>query len=110
MSNPKGNEATLVKYKPKWQSGKTQTIRVPIAIADQVLEAAKAIDSNQQLITVTSETSFDKDKAKTILESMLASPSNKGGHIKELASELGNLMGFKIEKIGKKWTITDTSD
>ena len=46
MANPKGNKESLVKFKPKWKSGKTQTIRVPIAIAPLVLEAAKEIDSN----------------------------------------------------------------
>ena len=110
MSNLKGNEATLVKYTPKWQSGKTKTIRVPIAIADCVLEAARKIDNNEPFNTDTGETSFDKDNARLLLESMLAAPSNKGGYIKELAAELGNLLGFKIEKIGRKWSITDTSD
>lgn len=46
MPNLKGNESSLVKYKPKWQSGKTRTIRVPLAIANLVLEAAKEIDEN----------------------------------------------------------------
>lgn len=110
MSNPKGNEETLVKYTPKWQSGKTKTIRVPIAIADRVLEAARKIDDNNDLSTDTSESSFDRNNAKLLLKSMLAAPSNKGGQIKELAAELGNLIGFKIERKGRKWSITDTSD
>ncbi|MDJ0633612.1 MAG: hypothetical protein QNJ34_10530 [Xenococcaceae cyanobacterium MO_188.B29] len=54
MANLKGNEASLVKYKPKWQSGKTQTIRVPMAIANLVLEGAREIDTNgnQSLLEV----------------------------------------------------------
>lgn len=44
MANPKGNEATLRKYEPKWNSGVTRTIRVPIALADQVLAYAHQID------------------------------------------------------------------
>lgn len=113
MPNPKGNEESLVKYKPKWQSGKTKTIRVPIAIADHVLEAAKVIDKNGAYITDTSDislTSFNKHDARLLLESMLAAPSNKGGYIKKLAAELGNLIGFEIKKKGRKWQITDTSD
>ena len=110
MANPKGNEATLVKYKPKWQSGKTKTIRVPIAIADRVLQAAEMIDRNQSLSTDTNESSFDRDDVRMLLEAMLAAPSNKGGRIKELAAELGNLIGFKVEKKERKWIITDTSD
>lgn len=46
MSNPKGNEATLKKFKPKWYNGTTQTIRVPIALADQVLEYAHKLDES----------------------------------------------------------------
>lgn len=44
MSNPKGNEATLKKFKPKWYNGTTQTIRVPIALADRILEYAQKLD------------------------------------------------------------------
>ena len=47
MANPKGNPQNLKSYKPKWKSGKTQTIRVPIAIAPLVLEAARKIDKNK---------------------------------------------------------------
>ncbi len=46
MANPKGNPQNLKSYKPKWKSGKTQTIRVPIAIIPLVLEAARKIDEN----------------------------------------------------------------
>jgi hypothetical protein len=110
VANPKGNEKTLVKYKPKWRSGKTRTIRVPIAIADQVLEFANKVDRGESSSTVTSETSFDRNNARHLLASMLAAPSNKGGRIKELAAELGNVIGIKIEKVKGKWRITDTSD
>ena len=47
MANPKGNPQNLKSYKPKWKSGKTQTIRVPIAIAPLVLEAARELDKNK---------------------------------------------------------------
>ncbi len=46
MSNPKGNEATLKKFKPKWYNGTTQTIRVPIALTDQILEYAHKLDES----------------------------------------------------------------
>ena len=65
MANPKGNEASLVKYKPKWRSGKTRTIRVPIAISDLVLEAAREIDvnGNKSLVSVIKEL---KEKIKRL--------------------------------------------
>lgn len=44
MPNYKGNEATLTKYRPKWRSGNTQTIRVPIALANQILDYAHRVD------------------------------------------------------------------
>lgn len=44
MANPKGNEATLIKFTNKWNSGATKTIRVPVAIAKQVLEYARELD------------------------------------------------------------------
>lgn len=44
MPNPKGNLATLEHYKPKWKSGKTRTIRVPVTLADQLLDYAHKLD------------------------------------------------------------------
>jgi hypothetical protein len=44
MSNPNGNEGSLVNFKPQWNNGATKTIRVPIAIAAQVLEYARELD------------------------------------------------------------------
>lgn len=44
MPNPKGNPATLKKYKPKWKHGNTRTIRVPVALAEQILEYAHKLD------------------------------------------------------------------
>jgi hypothetical protein len=44
MSNPKGNESSLIKFTNKWNNGATKTIRVPIVIAVQVLEYARELD------------------------------------------------------------------
>ncbi len=44
MSNPNGNEGSLMKFKPQWNHGTTKTIRVPIAIAAKVLEYARELD------------------------------------------------------------------
>lgn len=54
MPNYKGNEATLTKYKPKWKSGDTQTIRVPIALADQVLTYAHQLDEGTVKVDIDS--------------------------------------------------------
>lgn len=44
MPNPKGNVQTLTKYRPKWKSGETRTIRVPVILADQILGYAHQLD------------------------------------------------------------------
>jgi hypothetical protein len=45
MPNPKGNPTTLAKYTPKWKHGNTRTIRVPVALAEQILEYAHKLDN-----------------------------------------------------------------
>ena len=108
MPNPNPKLENLKSYKPKWQSGKTRTIRVPIAIADRILEVAHQIDEGS--FSDTSE-SIDKERAKEILTDGLAIASNKGGEIKTYLAELGKMLGFEIKKNSKKqWIITDTTD
>lgn len=134
MPNPNPKLENLTSYKPKWKSGKTRTIRVPVAIADKVLELAHKIDKGESLDTgdkssnnptqikldesATTESkdildtseSIDKNHAYTILAEGLAVPSNRGGEIKTYLAKLGEMLGFEITKNNKKqWTITDTS-
>lgn len=134
MSNPNPRLENLTSFKPKWKSGKTRTIRVPVAIAKRVLEVAHQIDegeshdtsdTNQNTLPLshadnhlgteanniidTSE-SIDKNLAQSILIEGLAVPSNKGGEVKQHLAKLGRMLGFEIKKNSKKqWAITDTS-
>ena len=48
MPNPVGTVENLKHYQPKWKSGATQTIRVPIALSDQVLAYARQLDEQKQ--------------------------------------------------------------
>ncbi len=57
MSNPRGNESSLKKFKPKWYSGTTQTIRVPVALADQILEYAHKLDESPSQVNVSDDES-----------------------------------------------------
>lgn len=41
---PRGGKRPGAGSKPTWKNGKTKTIRVPIAIAEEVLELAKELD------------------------------------------------------------------
>jgi len=45
MTNSSGTIENLTKFQPKWKKGKTQTIRVPIAIAEQLLGLARKLDN-----------------------------------------------------------------
>jgi hypothetical protein len=46
MPNPKGHEDSIKdsRFKAAWQSGPTRTIRVPIALAEVILEYARQLD------------------------------------------------------------------
>ena len=46
MANPDGNIATLKHYEPKWKSGATRTIRVPVALANRLLKIARELDNH----------------------------------------------------------------
>jgi hypothetical protein len=47
MRNPRPNTSGLQPYKPTWKHGKTKTIRVPIALADQILEYGYELDGGK---------------------------------------------------------------
>lgn len=48
MPNPSGTVENLKHYQPKWKSGATHTIRVPIALSDQILSYARQLDEQNQ--------------------------------------------------------------
>lgn len=148
MPNPNPKLENLKPFKQKWNSGKTQTIRVPIAIAPLVIEAAREIDTNGNVslsqvnqdclkaieelkqqneylldelnkknakqsksksssISDTSE--LNRKKAYNIISKCLV--AKRSGEIKELLAQLGNLLGFQVERGQRnKWVIYDTSD
>ena len=124
MANPRGNPETLKPYQPKWQSGKTQTIRVPIAILQEVLEAAKLIDSGETLVTEkqvreitiktqtkhSSTVTGDKRLIIKAFKELISVPSNRGGQVKEAASKIARLLGFNLQRTSRGWIITDTSE
>lgn len=58
--------ANLKHYEGKWKHGQTRTIRVPIALADQVLAVARQLDNNQWIDT------SDLPDAATLLNQLKA--------------------------------------
>lgn len=59
MPNPKGNEDSLTKFKPKWNKGTTQPIRVPVAIAIAVLEYARQLDEAPAQVDESKASNFE---------------------------------------------------
>lgn len=68
--------ANLKHYEGKWQSGKTRTIRVPIALADVTLSYARQLDNG----TKSPDTSDLTDEVKQLKD-----------EVERLQTELGNL-------------------
>lgn len=65
--------------KPKWKSGKTQTIRVPVIIANQLVEVAHKLDEGK-LIDLTQDKATDEQRLKaTVLLEKAITPKSKGG-------------------------------
>jgi hypothetical protein len=95
MANPKGNLETLKPYQAKWNSGTTRTIRVPVVLADQVLEYAHKLDNGESLTQVNEVTAIQGSKATDetltqviqLLEESLKFPSNNASKTKAKVRE-----------------------
>jgi len=93
MANPKGTVENLQSYAPQWNFGKTKTIRVPVALAPQVLEFAHALDNGESLTQVNKqERSPQLDEAIALLTEALDLKANAGGAIKAKIREALGLM------------------
>lgn len=55
---PRGYTPTLKPFSGKWKSGATKTIRVPIALANSVLDYAIKLDSGEIHLSQVNEPSF----------------------------------------------------
>ena len=98
LNNGDKSLANLTSYQPKWKSGKTKTIRVPEAIAEQVLEIAHSIDEDNFIVT---------SEFKSVLAEGLKLPSNKGGEIKKCLARIGRMAGFEVEQDSRKrWIVS----
>jgi hypothetical protein len=78
MPNPHGNPQNLKHFQGKWNHGKTRTIRVPAALAEDVLQYARQLDEDNHVTQVN-----NVREAKNILEGALSMRANRGGAIKE---------------------------
>lgn len=74
----RGNLATLKHYTPKWKSGATQTVRLPIALVDQVLAYARSLDAGAPSPDVPSD-SIHLLQVIQILDEVSQTPRNNFG-------------------------------
>lgn len=88
MPNPRGNLSTLKHYRPKWRSGQTHTIRVPIALTEQIFVYARQLDEGEvldtdpdcnslsqviqklEIVLDTPRNNFSRDKKKLLTEAI----------------------------------------
>lgn len=95
MPNPRGNIATLKHYQPKWQSGATHVIRIPIALTDRVMDYAHRLDQGEEIPEKSSDESLLQVIQK--LETVLDTPRNnfsreRKGVLKSAIDELKSLV------------------
>jgi hypothetical protein len=88
MPNPKGNIQTLQSYQPKWKSGATKTIRVPIVLENLILEYARKLDESPSQVNhepSSSSSSFNEESLSQAIQALneaLSLKANAGGAIK----------------------------
>ncbi|MEG4250593.1 hypothetical protein [Microcoleus sp. Pol10D4] len=92
MSNPNGNIQTLKPYESKWRSGKTQTIRVPVALAEQILAVARQMDAGESLVTQDESLSYLRI-LKTKIE------AKEAGYRANSASKLISVLKLILDKL-----------
>jgi predicted transcriptional regulator len=92
MSNPKGNIQSLKPYESKWRSGKTQTIRVPVALAEQILALARKMDSDEPLVS-------EDVIAKELLALKAKIEAKETGYRANSASELISALKVVFDKL-----------
>jgi hypothetical protein len=91
MANPKGNLDTLKPFQGKWRSGQTRTIRVPVTLAEQVLDYALKLDAAESLTQVNHKETTQRveigceslTQVIQILNDALTLKANAGGKIKD---------------------------
>ncbi|MEG4989706.1 hypothetical protein QUB08_28775 [Microcoleus sp. BR0-C5] len=92
MSNPNGNIQTLKPYESKWRSGKTQTIRVPVALAEQILVVARQMDAGKSLVT--------QDESSSSLRILKAKiEAKEPGYRANSASKLISVLKLILDKL-----------
>jgi len=91
----------LTSYKPTWNNGTTRTIRVPIALADQTLKHARALDEGLE-ISVTTDTKNDLLTNDAIYRMVTKIKEKQPGY---LSNSSGKLLK-DLRALGQHLTVT----
>jgi len=97
MANPKGNLATLKSYTPKWNSGKTRTIRVPVLLANRLLEIARQLDNDSNSLSQVKDEQILIEAITVLTELHDSTPRNnfskeRRARVKEIRDKLQSLV------------------
>jgi hypothetical protein len=74
----RGNLSTLKHFTPKWKSGATQVVRIPIVLTPQVMSYARSLD-NKELPSDTFSNPNHLLQVIRILEEVSQTPRNNFG-------------------------------
>ncbi|EAZ87943.1 hypothetical protein [Crocosphaera chwakensis] len=83
----------------KWKHGKTKTIRVPVELADQLLELAKKLDEGETVISqseIKETANIDYDTESKVIDLTGISLVSVSGQVGVRLSDL-MLKGYQIE-------------
>jgi hypothetical protein len=84
------NTSKLTSYKPTWNNGTTRTIRVPVALADQTLKHARALDEGLEIsVGAVGNDSTTSDNLRDAIDHILTKIDEKlPGYKSNSASQL----------------------
>lgn len=82
---PRGGVRQGAGSKPTWKHGKTKPVRVPVALAERILEVARAMDRGEKGIKQIHTLAEPVTESKVIDLSGVAIRQSKGGPVVRLA-------------------------
>ena len=86
--------------KPKWKQGRTRTIRVPVAMSDQLLEIAHRLDSGESLDLTHDNGSNERGDPIDLTHDNLAEGSSQSINLThDNATDLSRLKAKQLEAL-----------
>ena len=98
---PRGGKREGAGAKFKWKHGKTKTIRVPVELADQVLELAKKLDDGDTVVSqseIEEIVNIDYDTESKVIDLTGVSLVTVSGQVGVRLSDL-MLRGYEIKPL-----------